>query len=120
MNSFAAFLITLYQKYLSPHKGFCCAHAALYGGDSCSQAVKMIILEQGLFGGYQNSRHRFKSCKKAHQDLKKKRKRDKCLDYLDCSGVDCSEVRHLKKCSELDFPDVSCDLPCDVPCDCSF
>jgi putative component of membrane protein insertase Oxa1/YidC/SpoIIIJ protein YidD len=30
------FLIGLYQRYLSPCKGFRCAHAAWHGGPSCS------------------------------------------------------------------------------------
>lgn len=35
--------ITLYQRWLSPHKGFRCAHAALYGGLFCSGAIARII-----------------------------------------------------------------------------
>lgn len=40
--------IALYQRWLSPLKGFRCAHAALYGGESCSVAIAQIIGEQGL------------------------------------------------------------------------
>ena len=36
--------IALYQRWLSPHKGFCCAHAALYGGQSCSAAIAALTL----------------------------------------------------------------------------
>lgn len=32
-----------YQRYLSPHKGFVCAHRRLHGGDSCSQYVKTVL-----------------------------------------------------------------------------
>lgn len=40
--------ITLYQRWLSPHKGFRCAHAAFYGGASCSAAIARIIEQDGL------------------------------------------------------------------------
>lgn len=40
--------IALYQRWLSPHKGFRCAHAALYGGLSCSGAIARIIEQERL------------------------------------------------------------------------
>nr|WP_317641559.1 membrane protein insertion efficiency factor YidD [Deinococcus sp. ZS9-10] len=40
--------IALYQRWLSPHKGFRCAHAAFYGGASCSAALAHAIREEGL------------------------------------------------------------------------
>ena len=40
--------IALYQRWLSPHKGFHCAHAAFYGGASCSAAIAQTIREDGL------------------------------------------------------------------------
>lgn len=48
LDTFALAGIALYQRWLSPHKGFCCAHAALYGGPSCSAAIAQTIQEQGL------------------------------------------------------------------------
>ncbi|GAA6619568.1 hypothetical protein NUACC26_053820 [Scytonema sp. NUACC26] len=40
--------ITQYQKHISPHKGFSCAHRILYGGESCSQYIKRVIAREGL------------------------------------------------------------------------
>ncbi|WP_228061460.1 membrane protein insertion efficiency factor YidD [[Phormidium] sp. LEGE 05292] len=40
--------ISGYQKYLSPHKGFSCAHRILYGGESCSAYIKRIVAQKGL------------------------------------------------------------------------
>ncbi len=37
-------LIEWYQIYLSPRKGFCCAHRVLHGNDSCSEWVKRLII----------------------------------------------------------------------------
>lgn len=47
-NTLALMGIALYQRWLSPHKGFRCAHAALYGGASCSAAIAQTIREEGL------------------------------------------------------------------------
>lgn len=40
--------IALYQRWLSPLKGFHCAHAALHGGASCSAAIAQTIRTEGL------------------------------------------------------------------------
>ena len=42
-------LITLYQKHISPRKGYCCAHRYRTGGMSCSQYAQSVI-----------SRHKFR------------------------------------------------------------
>jgi putative component of membrane protein insertase Oxa1/YidC/SpoIIIJ protein YidD len=56
-----------YQKHISPHKGFSCAHRVLYGGESCSQYIKRIIATKGLKAAFVMSRDRFQACKKANQ-----------------------------------------------------
>jgi putative component of membrane protein insertase Oxa1/YidC/SpoIIIJ protein YidD len=69
--------ITGYQKYLSPHKGFACAHRILYQGESCSQYIKQIAAEEGLKVAFKKSRSRFQECKQANQILRE-RKLQKC------------------------------------------
>lgn len=102
--------ITAYQRFISPYKGFRCAHAALYHGPSCSQAVKSIIAEQGVWHGYSTIRQRFADCRVASLALRRRfeeeghqctsssrrkdrRRRDTCLDNCDlpcdCIGLDC-------------------------------
>ena len=61
--------ITGYQKHISPHKGFACAHRVLYGGESCSQYIKGIIAHKGLKAAVLFSRQRFQACKEANQIL---------------------------------------------------
>lgn len=63
--------IRLYQRWLSPHKGFRCAHAALHGGESCSAAVARIVREEGLSRGRARTRiaARFGACREAHNAL---------------------------------------------------
>jgi putative component of membrane protein insertase Oxa1/YidC/SpoIIIJ protein YidD len=62
--------ITGYQKYLSPHKGFVCAHRVLYGGESCSQYIKRVIAEDGFKALLIKSRRRFQACKQANRILR--------------------------------------------------
>lgn len=46
----AVIAIDGYQRYISPYKGFCCAHRVLTGEDSCSEFAKQAILARGFFG----------------------------------------------------------------------
>lgn len=85
-------LIHLYQRFLSPHKGFKCAHHALHKSGSCSDAVIDIIQDQGLWQGRADIRQRFKSCRAAHHTLRNKR-------------------------PIIPHGDLSCDLPCDFSFD---
>ncbi|HEY9669159.1 MAG TPA: membrane protein insertion efficiency factor YidD [Coleofasciculaceae cyanobacterium] len=62
--------ITAYQAYISPHKGFACAHRILHGGESCSMHIKRLLGEQSLISAIQLSRQRFKDCVVASKTLK--------------------------------------------------
>ncbi|MFB9993156.1 membrane protein insertion efficiency factor YidD [Deinococcus oregonensis] len=72
MNTFTApalSAIGFYQRWLSPYKGFRCAHAALYGGESCSVAVAHILREQGLADSGAAIGARFQACRVAFGQL---------------------------------------------------
>ncbi|GGI68443.1 membrane protein insertion efficiency factor YidD [Deinococcus wulumuqiensis] len=62
--------IRFYQRWLSPRKGFRCAHAALHGGESCSAAIARIIREDGLRAGQPHVAARFAACRTAHVALR--------------------------------------------------
>ncbi|MEH2291546.1 membrane protein insertion efficiency factor YidD [Nostoc sp.] len=66
----SAAAITGYQKHISPHKGFACAHRILYSGESCSQYIKRVVAQEGLKVAFVNSRERFQACKQANQILR--------------------------------------------------
>ncbi|MEH2305345.1 membrane protein insertion efficiency factor YidD [Nostoc sp.] len=68
----SAAAITGYQKHISPHKGFACAHRILYGGESCSGYFKRVIAKEGLKVAFVNSRERFQACKEANHILRKR------------------------------------------------
>ena len=75
LNRIATYLITLYQRFISPHKGFRCAASAYYGTATCSQAVKQIILEDGLVGGRKRVREQFFLCSSAARLIQQEKKR---------------------------------------------
>ncbi|MBD2316868.1 membrane protein insertion efficiency factor YidD [Phormidium tenue] len=65
--------ISGYQKFISPHKGFSCAHRVLYGCDSCSQYFKRVIAEEGIIQAIANAKGRFQECREANEILKSRR-----------------------------------------------
>jgi putative component of membrane protein insertase Oxa1/YidC/SpoIIIJ protein YidD len=71
----AVMLITGYQRYLSPHKGFSCAHRIWHQGESCSQYVKRVVAEQGLGAAIPLVRQRFRDCRAANDLLHAHRQR---------------------------------------------
>ena len=77
MTRLSVAFISFYQKYLSPRKGFRCAHAAYYSGNSCSEAVKLIILQKGLIGGWADIKQRFMDCKRVSVEAEKERDKRK-------------------------------------------
>jgi putative component of membrane protein insertase Oxa1/YidC/SpoIIIJ protein YidD len=74
VNGTAITAIGAYQKYISPKKGFSCAHRLLYGGESCSQYIKRMVVEHGLKSSIPIARLRFAECKVANVILRAERK----------------------------------------------
>jgi putative component of membrane protein insertase Oxa1/YidC/SpoIIIJ protein YidD len=71
----AASLITGYQQYISPYKGFHCAHLVLHRGESCSVYGKRMVLERGIGGFLAAMRERFAACRRAAAVLMRRRNR---------------------------------------------
>ncbi|MEB3181441.1 MAG: membrane protein insertion efficiency factor YidD [Nostocaceae cyanobacterium] len=69
-NTVAISSISIYQRYISPHKGFSCPHRLLHGGDSCSEYTKRMLTTQNLTTALQLSLQRFKNCTAASHTLK--------------------------------------------------
>jgi putative component of membrane protein insertase Oxa1/YidC/SpoIIIJ protein YidD len=100
IDSLAIAAITGYQRYLSPHKGFRCAHRALHQGESCSQYVKREVQEEGLMAALRSSRVRFAECKEANQIIRVRRR-----DYLLSLSAGASySTRSLSKQATEDEP----------------
>ncbi|GEM_PF-3225806 len=90
-----ATLISQYQKYLSPLKGYSCPHRLLYGNESCSQYVKQTILEQDLRTALYMSRQRFRQCSLAGQELVRlaaESNESSCNDCCSNSCLQCCDI----------------------------
>lgn len=96
MRTLALLAISGYQRYLSPHKGFCCAYREWTGARSCSALGKRVIQRYGLFNGVTLLRRRFDKCGAAAMRLAARRSQS---GFVDCA---------------CDIP--TCDLPsCELP-----
>lgn len=94
MSVLIAFCISLYQKFLSPLKGFRCAHGVVHG-HSCSEIIKAEVLSEGALQFVPIMKKQFAACREAYDHIQKKREQRKgqICDALDCSdGVDCSDM----------------------------
>lgn len=59
-----------YQRFISPYKGFRCAHSVLHGGTGCSGHAKRAIGEHGLWGAIPAIKQRLRDCKTASETLR--------------------------------------------------
>lgn len=99
INRSAIISIELYQKYISPHKGFCCAYKVHHNDISCSEFAKQTIKEIGLIKSIEKIKNRFNECKIANdyiqneyeQNSKKEFKQGKCEKCGQC-GTDACNV----------------------------
>ncbi|GAA4333392.1 hypothetical protein GCM10023165_08500 [Variovorax defluvii] len=62
----AVSLIGVYQRWISPRKGYACAHRVHHGDVSCSEFAKQAIAAAGLFSALPSIRHRFIECREAY------------------------------------------------------
>jgi putative component of membrane protein insertase Oxa1/YidC/SpoIIIJ protein YidD len=107
------FLIKLYQRHLSPRKGYRCAYSLEHGGTGCSGAVLNILEEKGALRGWSDIKLRFARCTDAADEQKKRKKqreKKKPDSAADC-GCDIAEaVGDIASCrskggSKCDLPD---------------
>jgi putative component of membrane protein insertase Oxa1/YidC/SpoIIIJ protein YidD len=120
--------INAYQRYMSPYKGFTCAHRHLYKGDSCSQYVKRIVVEESLEGAWIAIRERFQECREANLILRNSgsnsewgvqpKKRRKPQDCNSSNWGDCCQGLSCGDCGSPNTQGLDCN-PCDGD-GCSF
>lgn len=85
-------LISFYQKSISPHKGFCCAHRALHNGMSCSEWGKRAVVKAGVSRFFPLMFRRFEACCDAYETLCQMNESDK--DQQDNDSED-SEINPI-------------------------
>ncbi|GAA4388160.1 membrane protein insertion efficiency factor YidD [Brevibacterium sp. NPDC049920] len=62
--------IRMYQRHISPRKGFTCASLVAGAERSCSAVIRSIIAERGVIGGIRPSMSQFARCSRAATSLK--------------------------------------------------
>jgi len=135
--------IAVYQRYVSPRKGFRCAHRALHGRSSCSQYARRVLQRRGPGGLAPLLLRRFKRCGKAAKLMRERRvlgyERQKRPDAQPAEKREQQKGDGVSNCADgcdvmpVEYASVSCDpgdiasLPCDAgsvdacPCDgCDF
>lgn len=65
MGTLAVASIDLYRRYVSPYKGFKCAHNALHRRGSCSAFGRLVFARKAFLDAVALMRRRFAQCKAA-------------------------------------------------------
>jgi putative component of membrane protein insertase Oxa1/YidC/SpoIIIJ protein YidD len=120
-GTLAAGLIRLYQRFISPYKGFSCAYRVKKKRCSCSEFARRVATRFGLLKLPDLLQRRFKKCGRAAKVLdyeskakpepaKKRQSSFDCSpDPFDCARVGCDAA------SGCDVPSGGCDVPgCDI------
>ncbi|MCA9024142.1 MAG: membrane protein insertion efficiency factor YidD [Planctomycetaceae bacterium] len=72
----ASVLIRGYQRFISPYKGFLCAHRVLHQGESCSQYALRLVQQRGIWCCLMQMPERFRECQTACAILRSELPRD--------------------------------------------
>jgi|GEM_PF-1472381 putative component of membrane protein insertase Oxa1/YidC/SpoIIIJ protein YidD len=106
-----AALIRVYQRQLSPRKGYRCAYGVLHESGTCSSIGLSIMEQQGFWAFWRKMPLQFEACRVAAATLEdqteeqKKKRRKRLQDEYkkrDYSGI--------QNCNGME----NCDLPCDL------
>jgi len=109
MRELALATIGVYQRYVSPYKGFCCAYRAHTGRASCSALGARVIRRHGVLAGCVLLRQRLRRCGDVHRQCRETRPRPMQPQRGECDAGGCD--------LPCDFSD-ACDV-CDC-CDCDW
>ncbi|WP_083286942.1 MULTISPECIES: membrane protein insertion efficiency factor YidD [unclassified Janthinobacterium] len=104
--------IRVYQRHLSPWKGFRCAYRVLTGRDSCSAYGYKVIARHGLRAGLALLQRRLRACGEHHRrylalhpQTRRSARRQAQAGFCDCDvplldcACDCADVASLADCS---------------------
>lgn len=76
MDQLAVTALTIYQRHISRHKGWCCAYRAMTGEVSCSEYAKVTIQRLGLRSSLRVIKERLKSCTHASLSIAESERSD--------------------------------------------
>lgn len=97
IKSFLIYGIKIYQKYISPYKGFKCAHKAHAYGMSCSSYGLFVLNNHSLKESLFKINERLQACKEiyilfkqpSHSTLGKLKNQQGAIDCVDVDVCDC-------------------------------
>ncbi len=112
-KNFAVVAIGWYQVYLSPRKGFCCAHRVLHGNSSCSEWIKRLIIRVGLIRTIPLAIRRFRSCFEAYEMLSQHNSENKVANN-DNEEKEFEECPYAKKNNTMWCIAEVIALPCNL------
>ncbi|WP_457418305.1 membrane protein insertion efficiency factor YidD [Roseateles sp. P5_E7] len=107
MREVALAAIGVYQRYVSPYKGFCCAYREHTGRASCSALGARAIRRWGVWRGLGVLKLRLRGCSEVHRrcvDAQPRRplatQRGACdFDFVP-GDVDCSDAADCCDCGD--------------------
>jgi putative component of membrane protein insertase Oxa1/YidC/SpoIIIJ protein YidD len=77
LRFFAIKLIKCYQYFISPHKGYKCAHNALHKQGGCSSRVLQHIKNKPMTKWYSSYVQELSACRHAFNTIQKNKDKDK-------------------------------------------
>lgn len=89
MRQAALAAIGVYQRYVSPYKGFCCAYREHAGGPSCSALGSRAIRRHGVFKGCAITRARLARCGEIHRQFHANARGSNTAQRGDCDLGGC-------------------------------
>lgn len=107
MDSLPVYAINLYQRKISPLKGYRCAHHAMHGGVSCSEWMKQKTIEIGFIKALFLMKSRFYECKLASDEYRNIVVSESNKSEEDDSGdskLDKEDVKDTVGCCLAGFP----------------
>lgn len=105
MRGLALAAIGVYQRYVSPYKGFCCAYRAHTGRASCSALGARVIRRHGLLVGGVLLRQRIRRCGEVHRQFHPTASRPLAAQRGDCD-IGCDALGDgCDSCDGCDWPE---------------
>jgi putative component of membrane protein insertase Oxa1/YidC/SpoIIIJ protein YidD len=93
----ALWLIAMYQRWISPIKGFRCAYSIMHSAPGCSGYAKVQIARHGVFAALPHIRDRFKACAAAASAMHQSKAQNSADEQKERnSNRSCLEPRQIE------------------------
>lgn len=69
LRSSALWILKIYKSRIDDRKGFKCAFGALYGGETCSEAIEKLFQEKNFVSAVRETYAQLGRCERASEEL---------------------------------------------------